>query len=577
MLAIEVAFLADRFTASAFNDRQVSEWPPHPARLFSALVAAYHDEDAPDPAERRVLTFLEALGAPDIACATDEQLNRRSVVTHFVPVNDPRATHGDVSSSYLKILETRDEYHEARASGDAKRIARAEKAFEKAEAKQRADHARTASPKEKESLTVIEAVLTVLPEHRGKQARFYPTIRLEPGASAAVFSWRDAELSASEAETFEGLLGRVARLGHSSSPVSCRLIDAPPEATHVPVDADANGGIRIRVPRAGLLDQLERTFAVTGGREAGPLAAATARYRHAVGEPPALPSPLLGGDWIPLTFPNRVRLPLARTLDVTRALRNALIAHDEDPPAEILTGHQPRRTDGSSSTSATPHLAFVPLANVGHPRSDGYISGLAIVFPRDVSESDRVRVLNALGRWESANGLQLRLADANEPPLHLARQPLDPADSPLSSRGPLGTRSRSYWCRPARAWTSVTPIALDRFPRHYNAEDPERRAAADIVAADTIRKACMHAGLPEPSEVYILVGPPLAGVPSARRGGRRGRSGFPPFATGSRRIPRLTVHARIVFDEPVSGPVLIGAARYFGYGLCLPELEHVAG
>jgi len=30
------------------------------------------------------------------------------------------------------------------------------------------------------------------------------------------------------------------------------------------------------------------------------------------------------------------------------------------------------------------------------------------------------------------------------------------------------------------------------------------------------------------------------------------------------------VHADIEFPAPVRGPVLIGAGRYLGYGLCLP-------
>ena len=39
MLAIEVTFLTGRYVATAYNTRTESEWPPHPARLFSALAA----------------------------------------------------------------------------------------------------------------------------------------------------------------------------------------------------------------------------------------------------------------------------------------------------------------------------------------------------------------------------------------------------------------------------------------------------------------------------------------------------------------------------------------------------------
>ena len=52
MFAIAVELLCGRYTAMQFNDRTRPEWPPHPARLFSAMVAAWADADEPDPAER---------------------------------------------------------------------------------------------------------------------------------------------------------------------------------------------------------------------------------------------------------------------------------------------------------------------------------------------------------------------------------------------------------------------------------------------------------------------------------------------------------------------------------------------
>jgi len=91
MLAIAVELLSGRYTATQFNDRNRPEWPPHPARLFSAMVAAWADNDDPDPAERSALRWLEEQDPPSIHCG---ERYSRSVVTHFVPVNDPTAlTH----------------------------------------------------------------------------------------------------------------------------------------------------------------------------------------------------------------------------------------------------------------------------------------------------------------------------------------------------------------------------------------------------------------------------------------------------------------------------------------------------
>ena len=56
MLAIEVAFLTGRYVATAYNTRTETEWPPHPARLFSALVATHFSADphlTPDHAGER--------------------------------------------------------------------------------------------------------------------------------------------------------------------------------------------------------------------------------------------------------------------------------------------------------------------------------------------------------------------------------------------------------------------------------------------------------------------------------------------------------------------------------------------
>lgn len=37
-----------------------------------------------------------------------------------------------------------------------------------------------------------------------------------------------------------------------------------------------------------------------------------------------------------------------------------------------------------------------------------------------------------------------------------------------------------------------------------------------------------------------------------------------------RKPGRLYTHATIEFDQPIAGPLLIGAERYFGLGLCRP-------
>jgi CRISPR-associated protein Csb2 len=44
---------------------------------------------------------------------------------------------------------------------------------------------------------------------------------------------------------------------------------------------------------------------------------------------------------------------------------------------------------------------------------------------------------------------------------------------------------------------------------------------------------------------------------------------YAPFPKGPDRFRRVLVHADITFERPVRGPLLLGAGRYRGLGLCM--------
>jgi CRISPR-associated protein Csb2 len=83
LLAIEVDYLLGRSFASGFRDPTETEWPPHPARLFSALVAAHHDTNGTE-VEREALRWLESQPPPQISASLAGMPLK--VVT-FVPTN----------------------------------------------------------------------------------------------------------------------------------------------------------------------------------------------------------------------------------------------------------------------------------------------------------------------------------------------------------------------------------------------------------------------------------------------------------------------------------------------------------
>lgn len=162
MLAIEITFLTGRYVASSHYDRNRPEWPPHPARVFSALVAAWAEsEDRPEQG-RRVLEHLETLGPPDIAASGATE---RTVVTHYVPVNDvtvlpDQAAWARRLDAALAVL--------AQATPGSRDEARARKGVEKErDVSGHIDRA-GASPPAK--------AVALLPAGRTRQARAFPTV-----------------------------------------------------------------------------------------------------------------------------------------------------------------------------------------------------------------------------------------------------------------------------------------------------------------------------------------------------------------------------------------------------------------
>jgi CRISPR-associated protein Csb2 len=593
VFAIAIELLAGRYTATQFNDRSQPEWPPHPARLYSAMVAAWADADDPDPAERAALCWLEDQEAPEIHCGTGRA---RALVTHFVPVNDVSVLKGSAGRSTYALLEgARQALDQAENSGDVKAVRRAETALAKARSKAVTDGARAGALTGHETASVASAVLDVLPERRSKQGRAYPTVI--PDHPAIWFAWPQAQPSPDTARILDALLARVGRLGHSSTLVSCRASGERPalDPAWVP-GGGGDGSARIRVPGRGLIDRLELAFATHHGEEPRTLPARMVNYR-----PPARSRPqgahagLLSGDWYILGFAGFPLPAATQALALTRAARAALLHHAAEPVAEVISGHQRRAgAAGPTPPLERPHLAVLPLLNAGHPRSDGTVYGLALVLPADSSSQDRSAVEDALRSWAAADRRgtdEFRLRLAGEPggrsveytlmDLGIDRGQAAP-DSQWLSTGLTSRRkttTRNYWCRPSRRWLTVTPVALDRFPGNLLSRDPATRDRAEEEAVASVASACVYAGLTDRAEdvqVNIRLTAPLTGLPAVRVGRYApGQRHYPGYRTGSG-LPRACVHAEIEFPEPVCGPVLIGAGRYLGYGLCLPRPEKAA-
>lgn len=549
MLAVELTFLTGRYVATAYNTRTESEWPPHPARLFSALAAAHFAAET-DPeqreAERAALEWLERLGPPAIHASAAVA---RDIVTVFVPVNDVALT--DVDDEAAAVEQARHALEKAQEAGNARDIKKATTALKKAQdAFARAVARATGVP---ERPVAPRYGLRVLPEHRIRQPRTFPS--MTPADPRVFYIWPDAAPPPELVTRLDGLLARVVRVGHSSSLVSARLVEAPPTPTWYP----ATGGEHVlRVVQPGQLQALERLF--ERHREIEPRVMPFLVQAYTTQPPTVLaraPRPLFSDEWLVLRRVEGPHVPMTGTAGLARAVRRALMAYADEPIPEILSGHTP---DGRPT--GRPHLAVVPLPFVGHPHASGLILGVALVLPREVSEDARRAIYRAVACWEQ----RFRQEDEDTPRIQLN---LGAAGALLLERvewdGVPATLRAGTWCRPARVWRSVTPVALDRNPGDLRARDPEKLREALHNAAESLRQACERIGLPAPADVEILPAAPWAGAAKARH--------YPPFPGEAGRTQRVLTHVQLTFDEPVRGPVLLGAGRFVGLGLFRPELS----
>jgi len=525
--ALAIEYLTGYAVATDPASRERAEWPPHPARVFMALAAAHFEtDDSPETkaAERAALEWLAGLSPPSLVLprqASSDFASPRQVLTVYVPVND--------------------------ATGEK-----------------------------------------ALPSKRPRQPRTFPRVFVGNEPIRLVWSG-DAEFF--HLDALEGLCRKVTRIGHSSSLVWVRLerdVDQK-SVTHEP--AEDLREFRLRITGSGALERLRRDFNAdriveysTLEREVATAKskkdAKAAKDRLAVqfplGQPmsqrpvfsisrgyrPVRPdaraafhSPfdpnfivLREADESPQSF------GLESTLLITQALRGLIQKESGiQPIPDWISGHDgpngPRLADGRS------HMALIPLPFVQPWRpnekqyADGHIMGLAIVLPRDVPPRDRAKAFGNIFFDEKNNeprGRKLTLGRAGE--LWLVRE---------TSFAPKYNLRVDTWTRAADRWVSVTPIVLDRMPK----EDRQNRAAWNQEVAQIIAASCKNQNLPGPIAIRIEKTPLVVGSLRAMPG----QGGFPLLRPGT-----FQVHAEIEFDEAVQGPVLIGAGRFRGYGLCRP-------
>ena len=541
---IEVNFLTGRYVATFHNDRRQSEWPPHPARLFSALVATWADADWPDQSEQKALEWLEALKPPAVAASGAVA---RKVVSHFVPTNDATVFS---SSWYDRNAETvrnlTEQLREERASSHDELTKKAVRIRQKLDKTRDVEDQVTRT-----GTTNPDSAVRMFPDNRGKQERFFPSVT--PDEARVTYLW-DGSPPDGLGEVLNGMLGRVVRLGHSSSLVSCRLVQENPPAPSLVPDSTGNG-VSLRNVRRGQLKELKRQYARHEGVSPRSLPYVDVRYRAVADTSPSEPryEPDTIGDWIVFEFSRDCRaLPSSRTAELATVMRSSIFHYAEDPIPEEVSGH---RSDGSPTS--LPHVAFVPIPYVGYEHADGRLLGIAVSVPKNLSEISRQALFHAIGSWEKkASSEFITLFLGSKGVVRMSRL-----------RGPATIISLrpGVWHSSSRRWVSATPVALPKHPGQLGRGTQAARAKAWNAAEDAVRAACAHVGLPEPMSVEASFNPFISGARPATR--------FPVFSQNGRdgnEVRRQFVHVSVTFDRPVSGPLMLGTGRFLGLGLMRP-------
>lgn len=516
---LSLRFPAERYVAAGMARKDEVEWPPHPARLLLGLLATHYRGDAAAE-ERRALQWLSEQPPPHILLPSEANCSRENMDGVFVPQNP---------------TEAKDTKHP-------------------------------------------------------RKPRCFPSIVFPPDQSEIFFHWPDSVPEQSDRECLASLATRLPRFGHSSSLVLAQVMDTLPEGDEwtrlvpLPEDSIENPQYRLRVPWPGLLSSAESAFAASErdaefalalerrdaserkGKpltkfEASPRGRFDARHisRGYVAETAATTG---RGHWeggfVALRQTGGERLGLETTWQLTTALHKALLdrwtrANPSESVPPWISGHA--AGSGTTLPSQVCHLAMFPLPHVGHIHAKGHLLGIGFAVPNsDAAGIDRQTMRQ---QWR-----MMLAALFGSGPLELS-----PADRAwtiqlLPEEGGSGNSglTPATWIRPARIWTSVTPVVLDRHPKPSFEKDPEAwlESCRSILA-----EACQRIGLPSPEEIQPSPYSPLAGVPPA--------PSFKAPAPRPGRPARFHIHAAIRFPCEISGPVLLGAGRYRGYGLFRPS------
>ncbi|MDE0318833.1 MAG: type I-U CRISPR-associated protein Csb2 [Acidimicrobiaceae bacterium] len=359
-----------------------------------------------------------------------------------------------------------------------------------------------------------------------------PGVRVAPRIPTVRYLWQ-VDADDLQLRSLQLRAARIGYLGCADSPVRVRIERVPddtafaPESAFRPAAGDATvPTVALGVPVSGRLAVLDATFdqwlehGPSFERKQSPALTTKARYVR-----PRRESIQQSRGRIAAALILRPAVSGRRVAAVAAAFKAAVLQryterHQTESP-NVLHGHG----FGSVGYDLARYLSF---PDVGHSRARGRIHAVALWLP---PECDETLVHAVRGTVHSIR----RLAG---PGVNAGAEVWD------YQRQPLAAQPRR-WTRSSHRWVTVFPAIHERHVK---------------LTLEEVGRWCEHAGLPRPAAFRSSRAPLVGG----------GVSLTPIEVHRPGKPQRPYSHVELLFDEPVTGPVVIGSGRQRGLGLCVP-------
>lgn len=494
------------------------DWPPAPARLFQALVAAAPKTgDALEESCRDALAWLEQQSAPVIAAPP---MYPGQFLKRFEPNNDLDAKGGDIR----RIAEVRGATKEVR-------------------------------PK------LFDASVPLLYVWRfdrdDAQAKGVCNIadglyQLGRGVDMA---WATAEVFADETAAQAKLIGYQG------------VIYRPSESEN------SLGGVELACPEQGSLESLELRYRTGETRFRRVQDGRTTKTEFSNAPKPRFRPVVYDSPATRLLFELRrttesgapfAPWPLKQAAALVQKLRDGAVVRlsHKDLSKHFDAGTINKVLIGKEATEADKALRIriVPLPSIGHAQVNRSIRRVLVDVPPDCPiRADDVA-------WAFA-GLELPASSVDEETGEMLISPVELVradDESMLAHYGVGQHGLS-----SRVWRSVTPLALpdvakrrgmDSARSKEEARNGSTRQAKNRSAVHAVAQALRHVGLRQ-----CVANIRVQREPFEVKGERA-----EVFSAGTRFSGRQLWHVEIEFTEAVDGPVVLGNGRYAGLGLMAP-------